>query len=602
MKQQLVILMFLSLSACVLAGDPFPKDCWGVYSWAGWNTENVTRANCPLIKGAPIILKWNQVEPEPGRFAFDRHLGEKLKLAVANDFYVFCSIWVAPNAPRWLYENGVPEVHMTKTMSPRRTTRNWTFQYYLDEDYVYYFHRLIWTFGKYIRALPPAQQDRILFVQSAEGSTGDGYCYKGDPLDARYNITRDQWSRFRLDTWQVFKDALTDGRSGMIKPLLVNYDANREAEYNWLMANLEAIGLKNGMFSHGYHISDTQQRLTDWRRFVGEVTAAGKTFFSRGEQDAEWKVCGWSKQNTQQALYWSAIFATHCGLDMWNVPAEACQGEAYAPAINFFNRYAAKDDAVESPVAFCALRKGLDAADTQSYPEGIYGKATRTNVERYVKIAEAFSAYGAIQGDPDKATGGGMKNRQRDHYNDVAWSILASNYYRFLEQIDPEATSVGWWHVDVIKQDCSYADASIYSRFARGFDNAHDKNAMYFDLHDDLFRTSNPAAGITFTVIYYDGVRNSTWELQYDNGSRSMATALAVTNTGSGTWRMLKVTVTDAAFRNGGPKAADIALVNTDSFDDVFHLIEVELTNSNRRGGAQGALPTTRDHSRTRRM
>jgi hypothetical protein len=86
------------------------------------------------------------------------------------------------------------------------------------------------------------------------------------------------------------------------------------------------IGLKNGMFSHGYHISDTQHRLEQWHRFVSEVSVRDKTFFSRGEQDAEWQVCGWSSRNTQQALYWSALFATHCGLDMWNLPQDTRQG------------------------------------------------------------------------------------------------------------------------------------------------------------------------------------------------------------------------------------------------------------------------------------
>jgi len=583
MRQLLFILIFLSLSTVVLAEEPFPEDCWGVYSWAGWNTKKVTRANCPLINGAPIILKWNQVEPEPGSFVFDRQLRDKLERALENDFYVFVMIWVAPNAPRWLFENGVPELEMTPTISPRRKPRNWTFQYYLDEDYIGYYYRLIREFGKYVRNLPADLQYRILYVQSAEGSTGDGYCYKGDPLDEQYKIDRDQWSQFRIDAWAVFKEAFSDSGGRMVKPLLVNYDSNRQLEYDWLLGNLDTIGLKNGMFSHGYHISDTQHRLEQWRRFVSDAIARDKTFFSRGEQDAEWQVCGWSSRNTQQALYWSALFATHCGLDMWNLPQDACQGEAYAPAINFFNRYAGQHDAAKSPIAFCALRKGLDAADVSTYPAAMYGKAQKNNVERYVKIADAFSVYGAIQGDPDKATGGGMKNRQRDHYNDVGWGILAGNYYRFLEQIDPESTSVGWWHVDVIKQNHSYADASIYSRFARGFDNTSGKNALYFDLHDDLFGTSNLKAGITFTVIYHDGVPNSSWKLQYDNGSRSMATALAVTNTGSGTWKTLKVTVTDAAFENGGPKGADIALVNTDSLDDVFHLIEVELTKNNPR-------------------
>ena len=198
-----------------------------------------------------------------------------------------------------------------------RLTGNWTFQYYLDVDYTRYYYRLIREFGKYVRNLPVDLQDRILYIQSAEGPTGDGYCYKGDPLDERYKISRDQWSQFHIKAWEVFKEALGDGSSRMVKPLLVNYDSNRQPEYDWLLRNLDTIGLKNGMFSHGYHISDTQQRFEEWRRFVGDVGGRGKTFFSRGEQDAEWQVCGWSSRNTQQALYWSALFATHCGLDKW---------------------------------------------------------------------------------------------------------------------------------------------------------------------------------------------------------------------------------------------------------------------------------------------
>ena len=143
---------------------------------------------------------------------------------------------------------------------------------------------------------------------------------------------------------------------------------------------------------------------------------------------------------------------------------------------------------------------------------------------------------------------------------------------------------MGWWHVDVMKQNSSDAEASIYSRFARGFDCAKGKNAMHFDLHDALFGTSDLKAGITFTVIYLDGVRNSTWELQYDNGAPSMATALSVTNTGSGTWKTAQATVTDATFKNRGPHGADIVLKNTDALDDIFHLIEVELTINTPRG------------------
>jgi len=258
----------------------FPPDCWGVYSWCSWNTRKVTRQSCPLIKGAPIVMHWNKIEPEPGEFAFDEQLGRKLALAKENGFYTFLMIWVAPNAPRWLHENGVPELKMTTTINPRRQRRNSTFQYYLDEDYIHYYHRLIREFGKYVANLPIDLQERILYIQSAEGSTGDGYCYKGDPLDEQYKISRDQWSQFRIEAWEVFKEALSDDSARMVKPLLVNYDSNRRLEYDWLLRNLDTIGLKNGMFSHGYHISDTQQRLEQWRRFISDVGGRGKAFFS----------------------------------------------------------------------------------------------------------------------------------------------------------------------------------------------------------------------------------------------------------------------------------------------------------------------------------
>jgi hypothetical protein len=66
---------------------------------------------------------------------------------------------------------------------------------------------------------PVDLQDRILYVQSAEGSTGDGYCYKGDPLNERYKISRDQWSRFRMKAWEVFEEALSDSSDLTIKHL-----------------------------------------------------------------------------------------------------------------------------------------------------------------------------------------------------------------------------------------------------------------------------------------------------------------------------------------------------------------------------------------------
>jgi len=541
----------------------FPENCWGVYSWAGWKTETVSNENHPLIKGAPMILKWRDLEPKEGEFRFEEEIGEKLALADKNGFYTFLMVWVAPGAPRWLYENGVPEVKMTPTINPLGKPRNWTFQYYLDDDYIQYYHRMLSEFGTYLMSLPENLRKRVLYIQSAEGSTGDGWGYKGLPLDPKYNITDEAWGDFRIDAWKILKKAVSNNQGEMVIPLLVNYDSNSDKQYNWLLNNLPVIGLKNGMFSHGYHISETKKRIANWESFKHDVKAHDMEFFSRGEQDAEWKVYGWSTQNTQQAFYWSGIFATHCGIDMWNVPADASEGYQYQDAINFFNKYAGQRNPAFAQSAFCALRKGLDASDTLAYPEAIFGEAVKNNISRYLKIADAFKAYGAKQGDPDKAIGGGMVNRKRQDYNDVGWGIHDGNYSRFITQINPESTSKGWWHKGPTE--------SVYSRFARSINTENKTKAIYFDV-DDSF--SGNTKDFEVRIVWLDE-GTAKWTLNYDAVDLAGKVAFAVQNTNSGVWKEKTIELNDARFLNNCQKAADIVIRTEDNYDAVFHMIEL---------------------------
>jgi hypothetical protein len=541
----------------------FPEDCWGVYTWGSWKPKEVNRQTYPLIKGVPMVLRWSDLEPEPGVFKFEEEIGKKVQQLEANGFYTFVMVWVAPNAPRWLYEQGVPEVAMTPTIDPFGKPRNWTFQYYLNDDYIRYYHRMLAAYCRYLRDLPAGQRHRILFVQSAEGSTGDGGGYKGNPLDPQYNISDAQWGEFRMKAWAVMKQALTDESGKMAIPLLVNYDANDDVQYQWVLDNLPAIGLKNGMFSHGYLVSETKTRLRNWRAFVSQVKANGKEFFSRGEQDGEYRIYGWSTQNIPQGLYWSAIFATYCGLDMWNVPTEACAGYEHQDAINFFNKYAGHHEAATSPAAFCALRKGLDAADTTAYPEREFGEAKRGNIDRYLKIAQAFSAFGAIQGDPPKAIGGGMLNRRAEDHNDVGWEIADGNFERFLTQIDPEATSLGWWQKGPKR--------SIYSRFARSTDVKHGKRTLAFDLDDSFLR---PGQAAEVRVVWLDEGA-AEWKLCYNTPGNPGKIALTIKNTGSGEWKERTIQLSGFAPQNQGPSGADLYFECSENDDLVLHLIEI---------------------------
>ena len=567
---RILTLTLAALSAIASAGaaepraDRLPKDCYGVYTWCLWNPRKTTAATHPLVKGVPIVMRWGDIEPENGKFRFDTVLGAKLQAAQKNGFYVHLMIWAVPNTPKWLYTNGVPKVETPPRVTPRRTTVKWSFPYYLDADYKRFFFRMIDQFGRYVAKLPPELRKRVIFVQSAEGSTGDGQPYKGKPSDPKYAISAEQWSEFRIETWSAYKKVLARDPAGAL-PILVNNDANRTAEHEWLVRNFSVIGCKQGMFSHGYHINDTQTRLAAWGKFASQARRAGKTVFTRGEQDQEWKVCGWSKRNPSQAFYWSALFGLHCGLDIWNVPSDALAGRKIKDAIEIFTRYAGKHDPAASGAAFCALRRGLDASDTTAFPEARFGKAHRRNTDRYIKIAANFAARGARQGDPPKALGGGMRSRQRDDYNDVGWGILRGNYRRFLEQIDPDQTSVGYWHVGPKEH--------IFSRFARGFQHSTGRKAMRFRLDKQFFGASKRPQAARLRVAYLDQ-GSGAWSLVYQSPSGPVA-AMTVKCRNTGKWIDKQVDVTNGIFTRSLPGGADLTCQYLSGDDTIFHLIEV---------------------------
>ncbi len=566
-KMDFLTIILLALTACTFTINAqkskyFPDNCWGVYTWGG-GLESLTAEKFPLVKGAALIMRWNELEPMPGKFRFDEVIRKQLEYAEKNNYYTFLKIWVAPNAPKWLYDNGVPELEMTKTINPLGKPRDWTFQYYLDPEYIVFYHRLIAEFGKYILSLPQNLQERILYVQSGEGSTGDGWGYKGKPLDAQYDITDEQWGDFRIEAWKAYKKAFTNKKNELAIPILVNQDSNTEKEYNWLRKNMTVIGLKHGMFSHGYDISGTKTRFNYWQKFNKENSERGVETFARGEQDGEWEVYGWHAKNTPLSFYWAGIFASYCGIDMWNIPTKASAGLLHKDGINFFNKYAGQRNPKTANVAFCAFRKGLNAADTVAYPVGKYGAFDKKNADRYVKIAESFSQFGAYQGDPDKAIGDGMKNRQSKDYNDVGWDITEGNYCRFIEQIDAEATSDGWWHVG--------SQESIYGRFARSIKINKGKGGMYFDVNDDFAKSCKKVA---LRIVWLDK-GNGKWDITYNAKNKSDKTLLSVKNTDTGNWLEKTIEITDAAFANKGILKSDFSIIAKGNETTIFHLIEL---------------------------
>ena len=538
MKFFIVTLAMLSLALSAVAIDGY-----GISSWAGWKPKQITREDCPELRNVPIICSWNKLEPVQGQFEFDQYIGDPLRAAAEQDLHVTVMIWVGPMSPQWIYAKGVPKVMTDRTVSAlgHELKREPAFPYYLDPTYTELFMTLIEEFGDYLTALPADLRERIIFLQSAEGSTGDGQPYKGVPLEEKYVISKPRWNEFRLETWKAYQKAIPS------IPILVNGDANEERENKWVLDNMDVISLKHGMFSHGYHVSGNVERLEEFETIEREAAKRGKKVLTRGEMDAELFVMGWSNRNIPQAVYWSGLMASHCRLDIWNVPYKALKDEATWPGLALYNKYAGHTNPHVATSAFCALRDGLDASDFERFPVEEYGgrPENRRVMERYMNIAEDYAQYGARMDDPEKALAGGMVNRKRSGSNDVGWGIFPSNYSRFLTQVEPGSGDVGLWNID----------DSLYGRFARSFDSKNGKGELRFEL-DEAFR----APAIKVSVTYLDK-GNGRWTISGIKG---------IVNTNSGEWKTVEHVLN---------RDQPITLNYYDRDDTIFHLVEVDAVN-----------------------
>ena len=556
--------------ACLLAAQvlpaadepTLPPRPWGVYSWGALRHSEVP-ADIPVL-GIPLTWRWAELEPERGKFNFDEAIRRPLEQAKANGQYTHIMFHVAPITPDWVYAAGVPKVIMPERITPARKVQKPTYPYYFNPLFREILHNTVTALANYLAALPPDLKNRIIFIQVAEGSTGDGQPYKGVPIDPQYRITDEAWNDYRRETWGYYQAAFQRADGSLNVPLLINGDANTEVENQWLLDHCKTFGVKQGMFSHGYLVSDTNERLARYEKFRAQALARGHTIFTRGEQDEEWRVCGWSSQNPPRAFYWAGLFALHCKLDVWNVQSDALTTQKIGEAVRFFNRYAGYNEAAGSPGAFCALRRGLDASDKQAFPEDKFGAADKANVERYLKIAAAYAPLGARQGDPDKATGGGMRNRQADEQNDVGWGIIPGNFERHLFQLAPEDTSVGLWNTGPARHP--------YGLFARRFDTASGRTTMRFKLAEGFFPQPASPHAVKVRVVYLD-TGTGGWQLLYANAKgEQVASTVALKN--SGEWRDVNVTLSDAIWDHrlaGG----DLALRQSGGGDITFHLIEL---------------------------
>lgn len=531
----------------------------------------------PYVRGTSCDAPWDSVEKKPGVYDWSG-MDEAVERAFKDKISLYFSFEAGPKTPNWVYEKGVPKV---KTDNERHADKFPHYPYYLSPEYKTYYFRFLTEIAKHISSYPKEKQERIAFIQVKTGCTGDECAYKGEPLDSKYSLlpSSPEWKQFRLETFALYAKLFGPDSNLKISMLLNGVAPETDGgkndhveEWVWATTTLkDGFGIKNGALSRGHHLSGERAAMVDFLPYL--VDPKGFTLFRRSEMDQTW-TRPWYQLNVQLNFYWGAINALNSGQSVWDVTKgamEVSKEQGFDYSFYFFNKYAGQIFPKTATDAFCALHKGLDAADTVAYPVDKFGEASHQNAARMEKICAYYAKYGAANDDKKALLMGQVQQRgDQAGFNDVGWQIWPDNYSRLLTQIDPDETSIPLWRIGGPITTTS----SIYSRFGRGFENASGKNALYFKLHEGFSQDTKPKL-MSITVVWYDAVAGSTWNLDYDAGAPKMKTALSVTGKGDKQWHHEVVTVKDALFKYGGTKGSDLALVNTDTKDDIFSLVEV---------------------------
>jgi hypothetical protein len=541
---------------------------FGVW-WRGGPDPVTLKREAPFVKGVFAAFRWSELEPSNHNFNW-AEFDETLTSYANAGLYIQFIIWVGPHSPRWIYSEGVPEVRTTPTRDPHGRLRIWTYPFYLDPNYKHLYCRMLGAVAAHIDTLPREVRNRVICIQTAEGTTGDEGGYKGEPLNPAYALSPERWDAFKFETWKLFASLYRPKRP--VIHLLIN--SGNHGEYNeWLLNNIPDAWRKAGNPGHGYQLNDEKDTMAFFDPLINHPES-GHLIRCRSEMDETFK--GWFQEAPVWNMYWLNLWGLHFGIDIFQHETQPLRNQAFTEGFRFYARYGGQKDALTSPGAWCALRDGLDAADFNRFPAATFGSGSlrgseaqrNAGLQRTLNIARAFARYGAAQGDPEHGMRLIMQNRDAARMNDVGWTIEAGNYQRYMRQWNPNGTSQGYWRQGPKDQP--------YGRFARGFDVDSGKDAMFFNIDDRFFQGKPPPGKrpARVRVIYLDEGTGS-FALKYDATGNSEKIATTVKKTNSGDWKQITVPISDGNFGNRCPHGTDLMLVNTSKQNTLFHLIEI---------------------------
>ena len=341
----LVFLLFMIKSQ----SQSLPISYYGIWD-RGEGVVDYSDPQAAFVLGIETTALWEDIQPNgPSGWDF-KAFQQTLDLAVANNKLVRFSVNVGPESPMWLFDNGVPLVHVNSN-APKNDKYADRYPYYLDSEYKSYYFKMIEQFANFLRNQPQEKFNHIAFVQVKTGSTGDEEAYKGTVIDNNFAISSTKWEQFRLEAFNQFKKCFNDVPDRKIVLTFNNIDPSKQSSaYNWVMTQLDpaiGFGMKGGAYNRGHHLSDEQPYKEQWTPFlinpkISPSNPKGVKLFSASEMDQSWQK-GFFALNYEIGFYWAALGGINTGVSCTNVSVSAMQYAFANPGIietfKMYNKY-----------------------------------------------------------------------------------------------------------------------------------------------------------------------------------------------------------------------------------------------------------------------
>ncbi len=528
-----------------------------------WQTfgEPFSISQYPELRGRLCNFRWKDLETAPGVWdwkAFDNDLASRTK----DGLPVIFMVYTREDAPDWLYTHGVPKVIIKNNKGDVIGYA----PYYADQDYKYYFKKMIAIVHQHVETLPATMRNKIIGVQGCFGSTGDFISYSDGIVPSQYELTHKDFSDLFREFSQYYYDEYKNTNPKII--LLSNPKNKGMDDALWVVQNCPGW-LKNSTLGKAFQLNDELDKAS-WLYDLVNKPRAGDYIRMRCEIIGGNTSSGWWKEFPYKNMFAVMCYDIYWGLDWPNESGKEITDPSFDSAFSFFNKYAGQKNPAKSTNAMCALKDGLDASDDKRFPAAKYGTVSRSNEQRYKSIVSDFTAFGARLEDPHTATLTEMDELNASGTNDVGWRIFPGNYERYLHQLTPNKTSVGYWNVQ------SENTNSMYGRFARGFDVGKNKNALYFDV-EDAFLNNGPLKGaypVTIEITYLDNGGGS-FQLYYDAKTSNDKHAIQIKCGTSNKWKKATVTLSDAYFGNRGQNGSDFSIRSTNNKNVIFSVVEL---------------------------